>query len=120
MNKYIENGVDEIVLSGALLTFCGKKSYYLYGASSNDFRDLSPNYLMQWTMMKRAIEKGCTTYDFGGVSGYTPEDNVEDHEAGLYEFKKRFGTEMLATIGEFDIVFNKLINKLFEFALKHR
>ena len=70
--------------------------------------------------MKRAIEKGCTSYDFGGVSGYTPEDNVEDHESGLYEFKKRFGTEMLATIGEFDIVFNKFINKLFEFALKHR
>ena len=61
-----------------------------------------------------------TSYDFGGVSGYTPEDNVEDHEAGLYEFKKRFGTEMLATIGEFDIVFNKFINKLFEMALKHR
>ena len=37
-------------------------------------------------MMKSAIEKGCTTYDFGAVSGYTPEDNVEDHEAGLYEF----------------------------------
>lgn len=34
--------------------------------------------------------------------------------------KKRFGTEMIATIGEFDIVFNKFINKLFEFALKHR
>ena len=89
MNEYSKDGVEEIVLSGAILTFCGKKSYYLYGASSNEFRDLSPNYLMQWTMIKRAIEKGCTSYDFGGVSGYIPEDNVDDHEAGLYEFKKK-------------------------------
>ncbi len=120
MNSYIDKNIDEIVLSGALLTFCGEKSYYLYGASSNEFRDLSPNYLMQWTMMKRAMEKGCKTYDFGGVSGYTPEDNVEDHEAGLYEFKKRFGTKMLGTIGEFDIVINKMIDKLFEIALNVR
>ncbi|WP_297812234.1 peptidoglycan bridge formation glycyltransferase FemA/FemB family protein [uncultured Finegoldia sp.] len=120
MLEYSKDGVEEIVLSGAILTFCGKKSYYLYGASSNEFRDLSPNYLMQWTMIKRAIEKGCTSYDFGGVSGYTPEDNMVDHEAGLYEFKKRFGTEMLETIGEFDIVINKFINKFFEIALKLR
>ena len=38
--------------------------------------------------MKRAIEKGCTSYDFGGVSGYTPEDNVEDHEADYMNSKK--------------------------------
>lgn len=30
---------EGIYLSGALLMFAGSKSYYLYGASSNEFRD---------------------------------------------------------------------------------
>ena len=38
---------DGIYLSGALLMFAGNKSYYLYGASSNDYRDFLPNHHMQ-------------------------------------------------------------------------
>ena len=34
--------------------FAGKKSYYLYGASSNDYRDFLPNHHMQYEMMKYA------------------------------------------------------------------
>lgn len=120
MQEHKNKGVKEIVLSGALLTFCGEKSYYLYGASSNDYRDLSPNYLMQWTMMKESISRGCTSYDFGGVTGFTPEDKVYDHDAGLYEFKKRFGTYMLETIGEFDIVIDSFLYSLFNRALAMR
>lgn len=120
MEEHKKNKVTEIVLSGALLTFCGEKAYYLYGASSNDYRDLSPNYLMQWTMMREAMSRGCTSYDFGGVTGFTPEDKVYDHDGGLYEFKKRFGTYMLETIGEFDIVIDSLMYKMFNTALNLR
>ncbi|AQT83314.1 hypothetical protein B1222_00710 [Paenibacillus larvae subsp. pulvifaciens] len=28
-----------------------------------------PNYLIQWEMMKEAKKRGCTMYDFGGISG---------------------------------------------------
>ena len=44
--------------------FAGNKSYYLYGASSNDYRDFLPNHHMQFEMMKYAREHGATTYDF--------------------------------------------------------
>ena len=43
-------------LSGAIFTLCGAKVYYLYGASSNQYRDLLPNYFMQWEMMRYAKE----------------------------------------------------------------
>src|SRR5699024_3124978 len=43
---------DGIILSGALLALSGHKAYYLYGASSNDYRDFLPNHHMQYAMMQ--------------------------------------------------------------------
>lgn len=74
-------------IAGTIEVFCGKKAWYLYGASSNHHRSLMPNYLLQWTMIRRALERGCTLYDFRGVPG----EVAEDHPLyGLYRFKKGF------------------------------
>lgn len=96
----------EVVLSGAILTFCGKKAYYLYGASSNDFRELLSNYFMQWEMIKFSKQRGCTSYDFGGISGIMSED---DKEYGLFDFKRRFNSEIHEKVGEFDYVLNSFV-----------
>lgn len=59
--------------------FAGNKSYYLYGASSNDYRDFLPNHHMQFTMMQYAREHGATTYDFGGTDNdQTKIQNIMD------------------------------------------
>lgn len=79
---------EGIYLSGALLMFAGSKSYYLYGASSNEFRDFLPNHHMQYTMMKYAREHGATTYDFGGTDN-DPDKDSEHY--GLWAFKKVVG-----------------------------
>ena len=102
-------------LSGALYTQCGPIAYYLYGASSNELRDLMPNYFMQWQMMLYAKSNDCKIYDFGGVSGQ--EDQEDDEAPGLYEFKKRWGSEKESRIGEFDYVLKPIWNSLFNFAL---
>ena len=47
----------------------GNKTWYLYGASDNAYRNAMPNYLLQWEMIRWAIESGCEIYDFRGVSG---------------------------------------------------
>lgn len=96
----------EVVLSGAILTFCGKKAYYLYGASSNDFRELLSNYFMQWEMIKFSKARGCTSYDFGGISGIMAEG---DKEYGLFDFKRRFNSEINEKIGEFDLVLKPIV-----------
>lgn len=56
--------LDGKVLSGALLVNYANVASYVYGCSSNEYRKYMPNYLMQWTMIKYAIESGCRTYDF--------------------------------------------------------
>lgn len=113
----LEKGQSEVLLSGAILATFGDTAYYMYAASSNDFRDVMPNYRLLWRLMTDAIAEGCSYFDFGGVSGYTSENNQEDPLRGLYDFKKNFASEMFETIGEFDLVIMPTINKIFETAM---
>ena len=77
------------LLVRSALNVAGNKSYYLYGASSNDYRDFLPNHHMQFEMMKYAREHGATTYDFGGTDN-DPDKDSEHY--GLWAFKRVWGT----------------------------
>lgn len=91
---------EEDVLSAAIAVKSGDKMWYMYGASSNEKRNLYPNYVMQWSMIKWALECGCDRYDFGGIF------NIDDDD-GLYRFKKGFCGEngLLEYLGEIDMVY---------------
>lgn len=92
-------------IAGTLAILYGDKVWYLYGASSNEHRNLMPNYLLQWSMIQWAIENNCRVYDFRGVSGDISEDNPH---YGLYRFKKGFGGDFTEFVGEYDYVIKKL------------
>lgn len=91
-------------LSGAICIHYGNKTWYIYGASSNNKRNLMPNYAMQAEMIKWGIENGSEIYDFGGVF-------ILDKTNGLYKFKEGFCRREGATefIGEFDQVYNPFL-----------
>ena len=91
-------------IAGTLAIWFGDKVWYLYGASSNQHRNLMPNYLLQWNMIQWAVEKGCRVYDFRGVSGDLSEDNPM---YGLYKFKKGFNGDFTEFIGEMDWVLSR-------------
>jgi len=95
-------------LSGAIALMYGDKLWYIYGASSNEKRNLMPNYLMQWEMIRWGLECGMKKYDFGGVFELDKED-------GLFKFKEGFCREEGVTelIGEIDYIYKPLIYKLF-------
>ena len=90
-------------IAGALDVHCGDKVWYVYGASSNEYRNVMPNYLVQWEMIKWAIEENCSCYDFRG--GYPDEDNPLH---GIFKFKIGFTNEYMELMGEADLVINKL------------
>jgi peptidoglycan pentaglycine glycine transferase (the first glycine) len=102
---------EGVILSGALLAQSGHKAYYLYGASSDQYREYLPNHHMQYEMMKYARDNGAKTYDFGGVSVSPPEDSPH---FGLWQFKKVWGTEVSEKIGEFDYVLHRPLYTLAE------
>ncbi|MDP4094402.1 MAG: peptidoglycan bridge formation glycyltransferase FemA/FemB family protein, partial [Bacillota bacterium] len=66
---------DGKIVAGTLALLYGNKVWYLYGASSNEYRNVMPNYLLQWEMIKWSLESGCEIYDFRGVSGDLDESN---------------------------------------------
>ena len=99
---------------GAIATNYAGKTCYVYGASDNAHRDVMPNYLMQWEMIRWAIETGCTVYDFQGVSGNLQEGS---HMYGLYQFKRGFNGTLDELAGEFDFVYHPLLKKLTDFAI---
>ena len=84
-------------IAGIIPIMYGNKVWYLYGASSNKHRNLMPNYLLQWTMIKEAIKRGADIYDFRGVSGVVDESHPQ---YGLYRFKKGFNADFTEYIGE--------------------
>ena len=100
-------------ISGIIPIMYGNKTWYLYGASSNQHRNLMPNYLLQWEMIRQAIQNKCDIYDFRGVSGVVDETHPQ---YGLYRFKKGFGAEFTEFIGEVYLPFNPLTYKLYKIA----
>jgi lipid II:glycine glycyltransferase (peptidoglycan interpeptide bridge formation enzyme) len=103
---------DGVAIAGTLAIWYGDKVWYLYGASSNEHRNLMPNYLLQWNMIQWALEKGCRIYDFRGVSGDLSEDNPL---YGLYKFKKGFNGDFVEFVGEMDLILNRPV----AWAVKH-
>ena len=102
-------------ISGVIPIMYGNKVWYLYGASSNKHRNLMPNYLLQWTMIKEAIARGADIYDFRGVSGVVDESHPQ---YGLYRFKKGFNADFTEFIGEIYIPYKPLVYKAYKFAEK--
>ncbi|MDD6024927.1 MAG: peptidoglycan bridge formation glycyltransferase FemA/FemB family protein [Oscillospiraceae bacterium] len=94
-------------IAGTLAIWFGDKVWYLYGASSNEHRNLMPNYMLQWNMIEWAVEKGCRLYDFRGVPGQVGEDHPL---YGLYKFKLGFGGDYVEFVGEMDMVLNRPVN----------
>ncbi|MCR4430428.1 MAG: aminoacyltransferase [Tepidanaerobacteraceae bacterium] len=101
-------------IAGTIAFIFGDKAWYIYGASSNEHRNVMPNYALQWEMIKWAKQNGCTMYDFRGVSGDLSPDNPL---YGLYRFKKGFNAEFTEFIGEFDLPLSPLFYHLWEHAI---
>lgn len=104
---------EDELLAGALDVHVGDKVWYVYGASSNEHRNLMPTYLVQWSCIKWAIEKGCKWYDFRG--GY-PDENNPLH--GIYKFKKGFCNDYMEFMGEADLIMDEFGYKTVEKAQK--
>ena len=99
------------LLSAIILFKFGNTCTYFYGASSNEKRNLMPNYLIQWEAIKWAKENGFKYYDFWGIS------KEKEKWSGITKFKQGFVSEKTGKeinyIGAFDFVINKTWYNIF-------
>ena len=71
------------VIAGAVTIRLGGTVLVPWASALREFRHLSPNMLLYWTMLESAIAAGATRFDFGRSSP----------DAGTHHFKLQWGAE---------------------------
>lgn len=99
---------DGQYLAGSVFATCGTRGSYLYAASSDEHRNLRPNYLMVWRIMQEAAARGVKTFDFGGI----------DASEGLEEFKRQWNPERREYAGEFTKQLRPVSGRLIDLAVR--
>jgi lipid II:glycine glycyltransferase (peptidoglycan interpeptide bridge formation enzyme) len=100
-------------LAAIVVLFRARYAAYLYGASSNEKRNLMAPYALQWKAMQDAKEAGCRYYDLFGIP---PDEDPNHPMAGLYRFKTGFGGQIIHRPGSWDFPYKAAIYGLFNFA----
>jgi lipid II:glycine glycyltransferase (peptidoglycan interpeptide bridge formation enzyme) len=95
----------------------GTHSWYSYGASSTEKRDVRGSNAIQWRMISDALAAGATVYDLRGITETLASD---DPHLGLIQFKVGTGGEAVEYAGEWDLPLNRAIYAAFQLYLKRR
>ena len=110
LSLYLAYCPEGELLAGIIVLLRGTEAVYLYGASSNDKRNLMPAYALQWQAMREAKQYGCRDYDMYGIP---PADEPDHPMHGLYRFKTGFGGEIRRRPGAWDYPYSKLMYTLY-------
>ncbi len=95
------------VLAANVVAYSGEWAYYLHGGTSDSDRESMAPYLLQWRSIEIAKMRGCSFYDFGGVSIRVDQRNIAWE--GITRFKQGFApkTESLVFPGSYDIILSR-------------
>ena len=92
-------------LAAIVTLFRGEEGVYLYGASSDEKRNLMPAYALQWAAIRAAKAAGCSRYDLFGIP---PTFDPSHPMAGLYRFKTGFGGTIAHRAGSWDFPLRRI------------
>jgi vancomycin resistance protein VanK len=95
----------------------GGHTWYSYGASSTEKRDVRGSNAVQWAMIRDALAVGGSVYDLRGI---TDTLDPEDPHAGLIQFKVGTGGEAVEYAGEWDLPLRRLLYRAFSAYMARR
>ena len=95
----------------------GVHTWYSYGASSSEKREVRGSNAVQWQMIRDSLAVGAHVYDLRGITDTLDSD---DSHVGLIQFKVGTGGEAVEYAGEWDLPLNKPIYKAFDLYMKRR
>ncbi len=105
------------LVAATLAVRVGQHSWYSYGASSTEKRDVRGSNAIQWAMIRDALAAGATVYDLRGI---TDTLDADDPHVGLIQFKVGTGGEAVEYAGEWDLPINRVLYKAFQIYLARR
>ncbi len=92
--------------------------YYVYGGSSEEYRNLMAAQLIMWETIKFGKKLGAKYLDMWGSLG--PDYDPSHPWAGFTRFKEGYGGKFVQLVGSYDLVINKGLYKLFALAYNIR
>lgn len=99
-----ESGLSIITLAGSMFIMTEPEIVYLSSGNYEKYLMYNSQYLIQWEMIKYAIEHGYKRYNFYG----TPTTNKNDKTYGIYQFKSNFHGYMEELLGEYEVGTSKV------------
>lgn len=106
-------------IAGIVMVRFGRWSWYRYGASSVEHRNVMPNHLLQWNGMQWAKAHGCWYYNFMGIPEVL-ENNEQDPLWGIYTFKRGFGGYAKCALASHDLPYNPILYRTYRLLLDTR
>ncbi|HEY0752749.1 MAG TPA: peptidoglycan bridge formation glycyltransferase FemA/FemB family protein [Ktedonobacteraceae bacterium] len=102
-------------IAGIIVLRFGLWSWYMYGASSNEQRNLMPNHLLQWNAMQWAKSHGCWYYNFRGIPHVLEDGQMDESQElrGVYVFKRGFGGYAIRSLETHDMVYQSLVYNVY-------
>lgn len=91
---------ETITLSGSMFMLTKPEVLYLSSGNYEEFMFYNSQYLIQWEMIKYAINNNYKRYNFYGITGNFDKN---DKDYGIYEFKTRFNGYVEELIGEYTL-----------------
>ena len=94
-----EKNSSIITLAGSMFIMIDPEIVYLSSGNYEEYLMYNSQYLIQWEMIKYAIEHGYKRYNFYG----TPTTDKNDKTYGIYQFKASFNGYMEELLGEYEV-----------------
>jgi len=116
----LEAHLDNQPLAYLMVFLHRERSWYFYGASDDESRNLMPTYLLQWEAMRWAKARGAASYDLWGIPDEDEEVLERDFTSrsdglwGVYRFKRGFGGVVACSAPAFIKVYRPLIYKAYQ------
>jgi lipid II:glycine glycyltransferase (peptidoglycan interpeptide bridge formation enzyme) len=108
---------DGDLVAATIWVRVGAHTWYSYGASSTEKREVRGSNAVQWAMIRDAMSAGADVYDLRGI---TDTLDPEDPHVGLIQFKVGTGGEAVEYAGEWDLPLRPLLYKAFSVYMSRR
>jgi len=98
---------NNIPLAAYEVFYFKDRLYYVYGGTSQEYRNLMASNLLMWETIKLGKKLGATTLDMWGS---LPPNYDQNHDwAGFTRFKEGYGTKFIELCNSFDLVCHPLL-----------
>jgi len=108
---------EETLVAATIWIRVGGHTWYSYGASSTEKREVRGSNAAQWAMISDALAADADVYDLRGI---TETLDADDPHVGLIRFKVGTGGEAVEYAGEWDLPLNSLAYRAFALYMRRR